>query len=286
MKIAISVESSADMPKELLKEKNVYCVPFTVFLGKDEYADGEISTDEMISFVKRTKTLPKTSSINRETFEKHFEKILKENDAIIHFSLSSYLSSAYDNAVAASRLFANVKIINSESLSAGISLLALYAKKLAEGGETFEEIVEKTEKRIPFVQVSSVIDNLDYLCLGGRCSALKRFGANLLKLKPQIVIKNGKITSGKIYRGKYAAVVKKYEDDTFRMFDRPDTENVFVAYTTTDEPEVVKKVVEDMKDRGFKNVYLTQAGTTITSHCGENTLGIYYINDGPYCPQI
>ena len=114
---------------------------------------------------------------------------------------------------------------------------------------------------------------------GGRCSALQRFGANLLKLKPQILVKDGAMTSGKKYRGKYDQVVKSYVKDTLEQFNNPDLENIFITYTTADD-----QLVEDLKkilfEYGFKNVYSTRAGGTITSHCGEGTLGILYINDG------
>ena len=280
MKIAISAESTIDLPKEVLKKNKIFVVPFTVSIGEKVFLDGEMTTDEMIEEVKRTKKLPKTSCVNQVQYEEHFSKILKEYDAILHFSLSSELSSAYNNAVTVAKKFNNVKIIDSKTLSTGIGLEALYAKKLIDAGETFEKTIEKVEERIPFVQVSSVIDKLDYLCMGGRCSVLKRFGANILRIKPQIIITGGKITTGKLYRGKYESVLTKYIYDTLRTYDNPDYENVIIAYTTTNNPQFIDTVKEILIKEGFRNIIVTQAGATVTGHCGENTLGIYYINDG------
>ena len=280
MKIAISAESTIDLPKSIIEKNGFFIVPFTVTLGTESFFDGEVPIEKMVDTVKRSKTLPKTSAVNCEQFREHFDNILKSYDAILHFSLSKELSSAYQNAVNVSKEYQNVHIFDSKTLSTGIGLEALFAKKLIDNGENFENIIEKVEKRIPYVQVSSVIDNLDYLYYGGRCSALKRFGLNLFKIKPQIVIKKGKITTGKIYRGKYENVLRKYIFDTLQEFNNPDKENVIIAYTTTDNMDFIDEVKNILKDEGFKNIIVTQAGATVTGHCGENTLGIYYINDG------
>ena len=140
-------------------------------------------------------------------------------------------------------------------------------------------LCEKCKKRIPYDQTSFVLKRLDYLYKGGRCSSLAYFGANLLKIRPQILVKDGKMISGKKYRGDFSHVVKSYVRDTLEEFDNPDLEEVFVTYTTCDK-ETVEQVKETLKERGFKNIHETRANATVTSHCGEFTLGILYINDG------
>ena len=197
----------------------------------------------------------------------------------MHFSLSSELSVACANAKAAAAKFKNVFVVDSRSLSTGIALLAIYAAKLAKAGVSASEIYERSLKRIPFVQTSFELKRIDYLYKGGRCSALAYFGANLLKIRPQILVKNGKMVSGKKYRGNYEHVVKNYCRDVLEEFDNPDLEEAFVTYTTASR-EIVNYAVKELKDAGFKNVYTTRAGGTVTSHCGEDCLGILYINDG------
>ena len=134
-------------------------------------------------------------------------------------------------------------------------------------------------QRVPNVQASFELKRLDYLYKGGRCSGLAFFGANLLKIRPQIVLKDGKMVPGKKYRGNFNLVVKKYCEDVLEEFDNPDTSVGFVTYTTASS-EIVDIAVKYLKDRGFNEVYVTRAGGTITSHCGEDCLGILYINDG------
>lgn len=279
MKIAISAETTIDLTKELIKENDLKIVPFTIQLGDKTALDGEISTDDIISFVNENKVLPKTSAVNEFQYTEHFESILKDYDAIIHFSLSSSMSLACTNAKRASENFKNVYVVDTMSLSTGIALLALYAKRLVDQGVAAEEIYNMVNARVPFVQASFELKRLDYLYKGGRCSSLTYFGANLLKIRPQIIVKDGKMVSGKKYRGNFNHIVKTYCQDVLEEFDNPDLTEAFVTYTTADE-EIIETAKSFLADRGFKKIYVTRAGGTITSHCGEDCLGILYINDG------
>lgn len=279
MRIAISAESTIDLSKAQLKEFDIKIVPFTVTLGDKAALDGEITPLEIFDFVDKTGTLPRTSAVNEYQFEEHFKEVLKEHDAIIHFSLSSALSSAYTNAVLASKKFKNVYVVDSRSLSTGIALLAIYAHKLADNGVDPKDIVDKCIKRIPSVQASFVLNNLEYLYKGGRCSSLQRFGVNLFKIRPQILVVDGGMISGKMYRGKDNIVVKKYCEDTLELFNSPDKSLVFVTATNY-EDEIYEIAEKCLLEKGFKKVVRTTAGSTITSHCGDKTIGILFINDG------
>ncbi len=279
MKIAISCETAADFNRELIEKLNVHVVPFQILLGDENKFDGEITTDQIIEFVNKTGILPKTGAVNIAQFDEYFGNLKKSYDAIIHVSLSSELSSTFSNAQRSAEQMKNVYVVDSRSLSTGIALLVLYARSLVEKGLHADNIYNLLLKRVQYVQASFALKRLDYLYKGGRCNSLTYFGANLLKIRPQIIVKDGKMISGKKYRGSFDHVVKSYCKDTLEQFDNPDLENAFVTYTTA-EPEVVDIAVGFLKDRGFKNVYVTRAGGTITSHCGENCLGILYINDG------
>ncbi|MBQ3115727.1 MAG: DegV family protein [Clostridia bacterium] len=279
MKIAISIESTADLTKELIEKNDFKVIPFTIQLGDRVGLDGEITCDQIISFVEQNKVLPKTSAINEYQYTEHFTELLKDHDAVVHFSLSAKMSLAYTNAVRAAESMKNVYVIDTKSLSTGISLLALYAKRLVDKGLSAEEIYEKCLERVPYVQASFELKRLDYLYKGGRCSSLTYFGANLLKIHPQIVVRDGKMVSGKKYRGNYSRIVKNYCEDVLNEFDNPDLTQAFVTYTTADD-EMIETAVNSLKNRGFKTIHITRAGGTITSHCGENCLGILYINDG------
>lgn len=279
MKIAISAESTIDLSKDLLEKYDIKTVAYTVSLGTTSGLDGEITTKQIIDFVEEHKILPKTSSVNEAQFHDHFTNLLKEYDYVIHFSLSSEMSSSFNNAGKASQDLKNVYVVDSRVLSTGIALEAIYARKLADQGLTPEEIVEKVKSRIPAVQTSFVLSRLDYLYKGGRCNYLSYLCSALLKIRPQIIVSEGKMKPRSKYVGKIDRCIEKYVDDTLDAFNTPDLEEVFITSTTA-TPAQVELVKEKLVKRGFKNIHVTNANATVTSHCGENCLGILYINDG------
>ena len=280
MKIAISAESTLDLSKELIKQYDVHVIPFTVLLGEEAYLDGEISSQDIFDYVDKTKVLPRTSAINEFQYREYFKGLLAEGyEAVIHFSLSSEISAAYSQAVEASKKFDNVYVVDSRSLSTGIALEVIYASKLVKKGLDAREIVNKVNARVPYVQASFVIQTLEYLHKGGRCSGLARFGAAILRIKPQIIVSEGKMAPAKRYFGRKTQVIAAYCRDTLEQFANPDLSVAFVTHTLA-TPEMVAVAIDALRERGFKTIYETTAGATITSHCGPQTLGILFINDG------
>lgn len=276
MNIAISAESAIDFKKDLQERFNIYTTPFTILLGDQMVLDGEIKTDEIFEFVDKTKVLPKTSAVNEFQFSDHFEKLLQSNDAVIHFSMSSSMSCAYQNAVTASKKFDNVYVIDTKSLSGGIALLAIKAGIMAKNGKSPEYIVENIKKEVDKVQVSLIVNKLDYLRKGGRCSSLVCFGANLLQIHPQIILKNGKLIPAKKYRGNFDRCVAQYCEDTLKEFNNFDKSLAFIAYTTLSDTALTT-AKESLRKAGFKEIIELQTGATISSHAGPSAMGVLYL---------
>lgn len=279
MKIAISAESTCDLSKELLNEYEISIIPYTIILGDNEVQDNAEVPAKIFEYVEKTGNLPKTSAINEEAYTEYFKNLLKTHDAVVHLSLSGGITSSTEHAKLAGEKLKNVYVIDSKSLSTGIGLLAIYARKLARQGFNADVIAQKVETRVPYVQASFVVERLDYLYKGGRCNALALFGANVFKIRPQILLVDGKMKPAKKYRGKMDRVIADYTKDTLAEFNNPDKSVGFVTYTTA-TPEMIKNAKQALIDAGFKTIYETTAGGTITSHCGEHVLGILYINDG------
>ncbi|MBQ8468446.1 MAG: DegV family protein [Clostridia bacterium] len=278
MKIAITAESTIDLPQELLQKYDITTIPFQVLLGENEYKDGEITSADIFEYVSKTKILPKTSAINEHQYSEFFTEQLKDHDALVHFALSSKISSACSHAIEAAKHFENVYVVDSLSLSTGIALEAIKARKLAEAGADAKQIYEELTALTPKVQASFVIERLDYLYKGGRCSALALFGANLLKLRPQIILKDGAMKPAKKYRGHMHKVIEAYCKDTLEEHSNPDLSVGFITYTSA-TPEMIETARKALNEKGFENIYETHAGATITSHCGEHTLGILFIDN-------
>ena len=280
MKIAITCDSVCDLSQELIKQNNISILPISIILGDETFSDGvNINSQKIFDYVAKNKQLPKTSAINEFQYAEFFKEHLDGVDVLIHFIISSDMSSCLKNKKKAASTLKNVYVIDSRNLSTGVGLQVLYACMLRDKGEKPENIVKKVEARKQFVQASFVVERLDYLYKGGRCSALQLLGANLLKIRPSIIVKNGKMDVHKKYRGKMKDVVKDYIKDTLNEFNTYDKSICFITYSsaTEDMVEAAKSTLKEFAN--FENVYITTAGATVTSHCGENTLGILYYNN-------
>lgn len=277
MNIIISAESTIDIQEDLLKKFNIKTVPFGLSMGDKDYHDGEITNQEIFDFVSKTKTLPKTCAVNRFGYEEYFKKLLEEGDAVIHVALSSGFSSSCDNAKAVASELKNVWVVDSKSLSTGIALLCIKAREMVDSKMAPEEIVKKLEEIVPHVQASFVLDKLQYLHKGGRCSSVALIGASLLSIKPQILVEDGKMHVGKKFLGKFEGAVKKYCEDILARNPDVDLDHAFVTYSSA-SPECIKIAKDKLIEKGFKNIYETTANATVCCHCGPNTIGILFIN--------
>lgn len=276
MKIAISIDSACDMPQELKKKYNISTMPYYVMLGNRECVDGvNVTTQDLFDYVKQTGTLPKTAAISSAKFREYFEDLLKTYDEVIHFSLSSQMTSSCLNAMSGAEGL-KVHVVDSMSLSSGIALLVLKCAEMVEEGNLgVSEIAEQIRNMTGRVQASFLVDTLTYLHKGGRCSAVALVGSKLLKIKPKILVKNGKMDVAKKYMGNINNCLIKYVDDTLNGNNPEKT----VAFCTHSSPmDISSQICQKLRDFGFAEVYDVDAGSTISSHCGPGTLGILFMN--------
>ena len=278
-KILISTDSTCDLSKEILSERGIKQTSLHVLLGTNEYSDGiDIVPDDIFKYVKETGVLPKTSAYTIMDYQKFFFDNLKEYDYIIHFTISSDLSSTYSNAVLASQEFeGRVKVIDSRNLSTGQGLLVLKACDLKEEGKSFEEIVQVMEEERFHVQTSFVVDTVEYLYKGGRCSGAARLASNLFKIHPSIDMVEGKLVPKKNYRGTLKKCIEKYVLDLVEEYKSYDDTRAFITHASASDGVVslIKEVVS--KNFSFKEIIVTVAGSVVTSHCGQGTLGVLFI---------
>lgn len=277
-KIIIASDSTCDLSPELLDRYGVIILPLSVALGDKQYTDGvDIDPDFIYRYYEKTGGLPKTSAINISDFEDFFAKYTADGASVILFTISSDMSSTYNNARLAAERYEGAYAVDGRNLSTGGGLLVIAACEMVAAGKSAEEIVETCNRLAPCVDASFIIDSLEFLYKGGRCSALAAFGANMLSLKPCIVVKNGKMGVGKKYRGRFGAVLPKYIAD--RLGDASDViqNHIFVTHAGC-EPGVVDACVEAVKAIVPEaEVHVTRAGCTVSSHCGRNTLGVLFI---------
>ena len=277
-KIVIASDSTSDLSPELIAQYGIQILPLGVALGESQYTDGvDIDPDFIYAHYEKTGELPKTSAINIADFEDFFKKHTADGASMVFFTISADMSSTHNNARLAAESFERVHVVDSRNLSTGGGLLVIKACEMASEGKTAEEIAETCRVLAPCVDASFIIDSLEFLYKGGRCSALAAFGANMLSLKPCIVVKDGKMGVGKKYRGKFGSVLPKYISD--RMGDASDIikDHIFVTHAGCDQAVIDACVAEVRAIAPQAAVHVTRAGCTISSHCGRNTLGVLFI---------
>lgn len=278
MKIQITCDSTCDMPLALREKYDIAVLPMVVTLGEQSYKDGvDVSCEDLFSYVDATGKLPKTSAISIYEFDQFFSQYVEQGMQVIHISLSSELSSTYQNACLAAEEVGNVYVIDGRSLSAGSSLLALMSKELAENGMEAAEIVEAVNGAREQLDVSFVLQTLEYLHKGGRCSGVATFGANVMKLRPEIQVKDGKMDVGRKYRGSLEKSVLAYVKGCLEGRQDVDTRRVFVMHTGLSQ-EVLDKICVLVKElQPFEEIIVGTAGCTITSHCGPDCMGVLFM---------
>ena len=278
MKIKLTSDSTCDLSRTQIEKYDIEILPLSVGMGGKDYRDGvDIVPADIYRHVESGGDLPKTAAINMAQYADVWSRFTKDYDAIIHFDISSEFSCCYQNAGLAAEEFDNVYVIDSRNLSTGHGLLVLKAAELAESGMDAAEIVRILKETVDKVDASFILDQLEYLKKGGRCSSLAALGANLLKLKPCIEVKNGKMGVAKKYRGAYSKCLQEYVAD--RLKDRTDLDlhRVFVTHSGM-EDALVNQAVEAVKAlQPFEEICVTTAGCTVSSHCGPGTLGVLFL---------
>ncbi len=275
-KVKICADSVCDLSDELKKRYEIDVIPLYVRCGDLTLKDGsEITQKDVFAHYRSTGKLCSTAAVNIADFAEFYKEHLKDNDELIIITISSDFSSTYQNACIAAEDYPNVRVVDSRNLSTGEGFVAVSAAKLAAQGLSADEIVARLEDIIPRVDASFFVANVEYLHKGGRCSSIAALGANLLKLKPCIEVHDGKMKVVKKYRGSIEKTIVDYVRDRLSGVE-VDEDLVFVTHTTS-QLYAAQAVEEVKKYQQFKEIVVTDAGCTVASHCGEDTLGVLFI---------
>lgn len=278
MRYQITSDSTCDLSPEQLEQYNIRLLPLYVSMDGKTLRDGvDVKPDDIYAHVSAGGSLPQTAAVNLADYVRAFTELSKKNDFVIHVCISLDFSCCYQNAKLAAADFDNVYVVDSRNLSTGHGLVVLEAERMAREGMEPDDIVAALHDLTGRVEASFILDRLDYMKKGGRCSAVTLLGANLLKLRPCIEVKDGKMGVGKKYRGSFDKCVCEYITD--KIGNRSDLElrRVFITHSGVSEETVQKAVETVQKLQPFEEICVTRAGCTVSSHCGPGTLGVLYI---------
>ena len=276
--VMITADSTCDLSPELLKRFDIRIVPLTILLGDRSYLDGvEFKTNDIYARYHADGTLPKTSAPGIQQFTDFFTELLNQGCEIVHLDISSELSASCNNACIAAAELEGVYVVDSRMLSSGLGLLAIEGAECRDRGMSAADIADHLRGLIDKVDTSFVLDTLEFMWKGGRCSGVTALGANLLHLKPALEMKDGKLDVYKKYRGNIKSVYRQYARERLTGKDiRPN--HIFV----TDSGEVPEEILRELMDMVREavpgaEVHSAKAGCTVTSHCGPRTLGVLFI---------
>lgn len=283
MNTILSADRTCDLPQELCEELHLHTIPYHIELDGKDYQDSvDIVPEDLYRAWRERRMLPRTSAINVDEYVRYFRPRMEQGYEVVHFCLGSALSSSYRNCcLAAQELGGHVHPVDSHSLSTGTGLQVMDCSRMLKEGTSAAEAADYFSRSTRRYHASFILDTLEFMHAGGRCSAVAAFGANLLRLKPCIEVDNtsGGMGVGKKYRGKLETVLEQYTEAKLSQYRDIRTDKLFITHSGIPESyiETVRKAVE--KQMHFDHIYVSQASCTISSHCGPNTLGILFATD-------
>ena len=281
-RVILSADSTCDLGEELRDRYSVHYYPYHIILEGESYSDGvDVTPDMIYEIYNRKKILPKTAAINIAEYAEFFTQFTEQGYEVVHITLGRGISASYNNCRLAAENIPGVHVIDSCNLSSGSGMLVIEAANRIADGMSAEQTVNEVRALAPFVNTSFVIDTLEFLYMGGRCSSLQMLGANLLKLKPCIEVNNddGTMNLGKKYRGTLDKALEQYVADRLENCDNIRDDRVFITHSGISQQRIdmVKNLIHEHKE--FREVFVSRAGCTISSHCGPNTLGIIFMTN-------
>ena len=275
--IKITCDSTCDLPQALYAKYDVEVIALSVALGEELHRDGvDVSAPELFAYVKESGNLPKTSAVSMGEYLDVFGKYVAEGKTVIHINLSSALSASHQNAMLAAQELENVYVVDSRNLSTGSGHLVIEAGEMVAQGLDAATIVARLNEMKERLDASFVLQTLEYLQKGGRCSSVAALGARALQLRPEIRVADGGMGVGKKYRGSMEKSVLDYIRGRLEGRDDIDTRRIFVTHSPMDSDVVAKAIALVKELQPFEEVIETDAGCTICSHCGPNCLGLLF----------
>ena len=282
-KIRITADSTCDLSESLLQKYEISILPLNIVLDMKSYSDGEeISPDEIYAWSEKMHKTPKTAAVAYDRALEMASAFQENGDEMIFFGISESMSTTCNvmRMVKEELNYTGMYVTDSQNLSTGIGLQVLRAAELAAQGLAAQEIVTQIEQERGRVRASFVVERLDYLAMGGRCSSVVALFGGKLKLKPRIEVTDGKMEAGKKYRGNQDKVILKYVQDMEMQLRQADPHRIFITHSGCEEA-VIRSVEEYLKGlHHFEEILITRAGGVISSHCGPGTLGVLFYEKG------
>lgn len=273
MSVKIIVDSTADMIPSVASRVGI--VPLTVHFGEKEYVSGvDMDNQKFYELLGQSDVLPTTSQPTPFSFGKAFEEAVKEGHEVVCITCSGRLSGTNQSAnIAADEFDGKVTVVDSNTITLSMGLLAQYAVELADKGLPAAEIVAALEQKKDKVRLLALVDTLEYLKKGGRVSPTVAFAGGLLNIKPMITVADGEIQVLGKARGNRQGNNLMNQEARKLGIDR--TMPMMVGYTGTDDA-LLKKYLADSAELVDANTPAAMIGSVVGTHAGPGAVALAF----------
>lgn len=271
MAVKVVTDSGSDLPPEIAQALGITVVPVYIYFGEVAYKDGvDISPDELYKRVIEGPVHPTTTQPMPVDFANVYRELSEVADGIVSIHLPTKVSGTV-NAAQQGKEMAKPKcpteVVDSQSVSMGLGLVAMAAAKVAQAGGTMKEVLEETNKAISQVQLRGLLDTLKYLLAGGRITKTRALVGTLLNVKPILTIKDGELVQAGMARS-----FPKGMDAVFQFVKSiPKVQEVAIVQSTVpEEANAFRKRIATFVPE--ERIYMARLGAGLGVHGGPGTL--------------
>jgi DegV family protein with EDD domain len=271
----IVADTTCGLPKRLLAERGIPCVPQIVIFGDEAYHDdSELDTPTFLQKLKASPTLPKTSAPEPHLYYPIFKAAQEKGESVVVVAPTGKASGTVRSAQTAALEFPglDVRVVDTLTLSCNLGSLVLAADDMAKAGASADEIVAKLNEMIPRGRLYFVVDTLEYLAKGGRIGGAKRLLAELLEIKPILQVKNGQVEPFEQQRTKKRALLRLVEVAAEECTGGDETHLSVIQVEAEKEAEAF---VQELKSKvAVSQIPVYELPPAIIVHAGPKAMGV------------
>ncbi len=282
-KVAIVTDSNCGLTQAQAKEMGIYMLPMTFLINDKMYREElDLSQEAFYEMIQQPGTSVSTSQPSPAELMEMWDRVLKENDSLVHIPMSSGLSNSCQTALMVAEDYnGKVEVVNNQRISVTMRRSLEDAKVLVEQGWTAKQIKEKLEKEKANSSIYIMVDTLDYLKKGGRVTPAAALLGSVFNIKPILQIQGEKLDAYAKTRGIKKAkrtmieAIEKDMQGRFKWFVDKGEADINYSYSSCNDPEEVKEWVEELREAfpGY-NIVGEPLSLVIGCHIGPGSLAV------------
>jgi len=273
MTVKVVTDSTSDILAQLAEELGITVVSTYVVFGNKSYRDRiDITEDELYEKLVHDTVHPTTSIPSPQDFADVYNRLANETDEIISIHVTSRESGVYNSALLGKELVGKkcrIEVVDSQLLAMACGMLVIAAAKAARAGANLEQVADVVRKAIPQIHLMIIVDTLKYVVRGGRLGKPYGLLGSVLKVRPLLTLREGKLTLTGVSRTRAKAIQSLYDF----VMHFPQVSEIVVSYATDreDAESLAARLKAEFPDVPF---YMTRIGPVLGTHAGPGAMGV------------